>query len=147
MTSNWSSREYSQMLCTWVHSLMKFTHLHEVSLSFWWRMNVLMRLSRMNISDSFVKTFSPVHRQIISFLFLFILFVVHLLAAIYLRISEIDEDFSLHLGIEWLITLKYECKFNMIELNDDKIKSSELSNKKKNPLKSVVISFCTINLQ
>lgn len=28
MTSNRSSREYGQMLCTWVNFLMKFTHLH-----------------------------------------------------------------------------------------------------------------------
>jgi hypothetical protein len=75
-------REYSQMLCTWVNCLMKFAHLHVVPLvvpKFQLRMNVLMRPSRMNISDSFVKTFSPVQRQLISLFFL-ILFVFFQLA-------------------------------------------------------------------
>jgi hypothetical protein len=82
MTSNLPSREYNQMLCTWVNCFMKFAHLHVIPLVvpyFQLRMNVLMRPLRMNISDSFVKTFSPVQRQLISFFFL-ILFVFFQLA-------------------------------------------------------------------
>jgi len=130
MTSNLPSREYNQMLCTWVNCFMKFAHLHVIPLVvpyFQLRMNVLMRPLRMNISDSFVKTFSPVQRQLISFFFF--LFCSSFFNWLSIAISYLSlhmrgiRSFFLRRGIQRLIILKYVCKLRVVKMSDEKIKS------------------------
>ncbi len=89
------------------------------------KMNVLMRLLRMIIGDSFVKIFLLVQKQLISFFLLFCSSFFNLLSFtigyLSLNIRSIRSFLLLRLGIERSITLKYIYELDMIEMTDEKI--------------------------